>query len=51
MPVIRDQQALVVSDRAPAAIEKTPANPPYAYHEDFVAEGTLNATACRRAMA
>lgn len=42
MPVIRDQQALVIPDKAPAAIEKTPANPPYAYHEDFVAEGTLD---------
>jgi len=42
MPVIRDQQALVIPDKVPAALEKTPANPPYAYHEDFVAEGTLD---------
>ena len=40
MPIIRDQQALVIPDRAPAALEKTPANPPYDYHEDFIAEGT-----------
>ena len=42
MPVIRDQQALVVPDKAPAELEKTPADPPYAYHEDMVAEGTLD---------
>ena len=41
-PLSATQQALVIPDKAPAAMEKTPANPPYAYHEDFVAEGTLN---------
>ncbi|MBB5056749.1 uncharacterized protein HemY [Granulicella aggregans] len=42
MPVIRDQQALVIPDKAPATLEKTPPNPPYAYHEDFTAVGTLD---------
>ncbi|RXH54503.1 DUF3857 and transglutaminase domain-containing protein [Granulicella sibirica] len=42
MPVIRDQQALVIPDKTPATLEKTPANPPYAYYEDFVADGTLD---------
>ncbi len=42
MPVIRDQLALVIPDKTPAALEKTPVNPPYAYHESFVAEGTLD---------
>jgi tetratricopeptide (TPR) repeat protein len=42
MPVIRDQQALVVPDKAPASLQKTPADPPYPYHENLVAEGTLD---------
>ncbi|ADV83659.1 transglutaminase domain-containing protein [Terriglobus saanensis SP1PR4] len=42
MPIIRDQQALVIPDKAPASLERTPANPPYTYHEEFVAVGTLD---------
>jgi tetratricopeptide (TPR) repeat protein len=42
MPVIRDQQALVIPDKTPALLERTPPNPPYAYHEDFTAVGTLD---------
>ncbi|SEC08727.1 DUF3857 domain-containing protein [Terriglobus roseus] len=43
LPVIRDQQALVIPDKEPAALAKTPADPPYAYREDFRAEGVLAA--------
>ena len=42
MPVIRDQQALVIPDKAPASLQKTPADPPYAYHENMVADGILD---------
>jgi tetratricopeptide (TPR) repeat protein len=42
MPIIRDQQALVIPDKATGSLEKTPANPPYAYREDFKAEGVID---------
>ncbi len=42
MPVIRDQHALVIPDKAAATLVKTPADPPYAYKEEFNAEGALN---------
>lgn len=42
IPLIRDEQALVVSTNEPAALERTPANPPYPYFERFNATGTLD---------
>ena len=42
MPVLRDQQALVIPDKVPAALYKTPVDPPYAYKDVFIAEGTLD---------
>ena len=43
MPMIRDQQALVVPDKAAAALQKTPADPPYAYFEKYNSVTTLDA--------
>jgi tetratricopeptide (TPR) repeat protein len=43
MPVIRDQQALVIPDKEPAALMKTPENPPFSYSERFESAGTLDA--------
>jgi predicted Zn-dependent protease len=40
--VIRDQKALMVPPGAPAELVSTPANPPYAFAERFVADGTLD---------
>ncbi len=42
IPLIRDEQALVVPASEPAALERTPANPPYPYFERFNAVGTLD---------
>jgi tetratricopeptide (TPR) repeat protein len=39
---IRDEQALVIPDSAPASLQKTPADPPFPYHEQFEANGTLD---------
>ena len=40
---IRDQKALVVPAEAPAALESTPADPPYPFAASFEADGTLDA--------
>jgi uncharacterized protein HemY len=42
LPLIRDQNALLIPDKAPAALEKTPADPPFPYAEDFAAVATLD---------
>ncbi len=42
LPVIRDQQALVVPATEPASLIKTPADPPYPYREQFDAVATLD---------
>ena len=41
-PILRDQEALVVPASGPAALEKTPAIPPYPYKETFDAVATLD---------
>ncbi len=38
-PSIRDQEALVVPDKAPATLQKTPALPPYAFTSRFEGDG------------
>ncbi len=35
MPIIRDQQALVLTAKTPASLQKTPSDPPYAYRDRF----------------
>jgi tetratricopeptide (TPR) repeat protein len=42
IPLIRDQQALVVPATGVAALERTPADPPFPYFERFEATGTLD---------
>jgi transglutaminase-like putative cysteine protease/tetratricopeptide (TPR) repeat protein len=41
-PVIRDQEALVLPQKAPASLQKTPADPPYPYTERFDSVMSLN---------
>lgn len=41
MASIRDKQALVIPTDKPASLVKTPANPPFASSQTFVAEGKL----------
>ncbi len=42
LPQIRDQQALVVPVNAPATLQRAPADSPYALHESFTADATLD---------
>ena len=42
IPLIRDEQALVIPANGPAKLERTPADPPYPYFERFLAVGTLD---------
>ena len=42
IPFIRDQQALVIPATGLAALERTPADPPFPYFERFEATGTLD---------
>lgn len=42
IPFIRDQQALVIPATGVAALERTPADPPFPYFERFEAIGTLD---------
>ena len=42
IPQIRDEQALVIPDHAPASLERTPADPPFPFAEQFNATGTLD---------
>jgi tetratricopeptide (TPR) repeat protein len=42
VPMIRDEKALVIPADAPATLQSTPANPPYAFTEDFAAKGALD---------
>jgi tetratricopeptide (TPR) repeat protein len=42
VPVIRDQQALVVPATGVASLERTPADPPFPYFERFEAIGNLD---------
>lgn len=42
VPFIRDQQALVIPATGVAALERTPADPPFPYFERFEATGTLD---------
>ena len=44
MPVLRDQEALVIPATSPARLEKTPATPPYPFTADFKADATLSDT-------
>ena len=39
---IRDEQALVIPDSGAATLEKTPADPPFPYREDFSANAALD---------
>jgi tetratricopeptide (TPR) repeat protein/transglutaminase-like putative cysteine protease len=41
-PSLRDKQALVVADDAPARLEKTPADPPFPASESVEVEGQVN---------
>lgn len=43
VPQIRDQEALVVTEKGDATLQKTPAAPPYAYSSRLEAVGELNA--------
>jgi tetratricopeptide (TPR) repeat protein len=42
VPLIRDEQALVVPAQGVASLQRTPADPPFAYFERFEAVGTLD---------
>ena len=42
VPMIRDEQALVIPATGEASLQKTPASPPYPYFESFEANGTLD---------
>jgi predicted Zn-dependent protease len=42
IPLIRDEQALVVPASGSAALERTPADPPFPYFERFTATGSLD---------
>ncbi len=42
VPMIRDQQALVIPSTGAASLQRTPADPPFAYFERFEANGTLD---------
>ena len=42
VPLIRDQQALVVPSASPAALEQTPATPPFTAYSKLVATETLD---------
>jgi tetratricopeptide (TPR) repeat protein len=42
IPLIRDQQALVIPPTGTASLERTPADPPYPYFERFEAAGALD---------
>lgn len=43
VPQIRDQDALVIPPGAPASLQHTPADPPFAYFERFRADAKLDA--------
>jgi len=42
VPLIRDEQALVIPAQGVASLQRTPANPPFAYFERFEAVGSLD---------
>jgi tetratricopeptide (TPR) repeat protein len=42
IPQIRDEQALVVPGEGPATLQRTPADPPFAFFERYEAKGTLD---------